>query len=357
MSLKRKVGTLKKPIEYLGFDDEDEKRKVGRPKLADDKMKKKSLIIAAVSFFAVIFLLVFGYGTLFGFNSFDLLGLVGGEQKVKEEVLITEIKPLVKNLTIKQGTIRKVYLMISPSSATNKEIEYSSSNLDVATVSKDGKVTGVSKGQAIITATTKDGSNKTAEFNVDVIEDATGSCFFTSLNKTSEGIEYSVECDNAKIKEVQYKIGDNNYEKLLTKKLSDLVPFSEKQMEEEITFKVVYYPNKSKVSKYKTKKVENKKTTTSKFNGSCELTLDDVTTNSIKYDISCNNASVSKIAYKIGNGSYVGIDPSSLADTILFEESGVTRMIYFNVEYKVDGSNQIKSISKNSIIQAAFNVE
>ncbi len=348
---------MKKTIEYLGFDDEEEKRKVGRPKLADKETKKKSLIIACLSFFAVILLLVFGYGTLFGFNGFDLLGTVNGVNKSGEEITISEIKPLVKNITLKQGTTRKVYLTINPASASNKTIKYVSSNEDVAAVSKDGKVTGVAEGEAIITATTTDGSSKSATFNVKVIEDATGSCSFTSLNKTSEGVEYTVKCDNAKLKDVQYKIGDNNYEKLLTKKLSDIVPFSEEQMKEEITFKVVYYPNNSKVSKYKTRKLENKKTTTSKINGSCELSLDEVRTNSIKYDVSCNNASVTKIAYKIGNGSYVGIDSSSLADTVLFEESDVTRIIYFNVEYVVDGSKETRSISKNSIIQATTNLE
>jgi anti-sigma28 factor (negative regulator of flagellin synthesis) len=57
------------------------------------------------------------------------------------------------------------------------------------------------------------------------------------------------------------------------------------------------------------------------------------TANQARYDVTCKNASVNKIAYKIGNGSYVGLDSSSLADVVLFEESDVTRVIYFNLEY------------------------
>lgn len=340
---------MKNVGEYLGFDDEEEKRKVGRPKLADKKTKKKSLIIAGLSFLAVILLLVFGYGTLFGFNNFKLLGLV--RQSGNKNVLVAEVKPLIENVTLKEGTSRKVYLTIIPADAGNKKMEYKSSDTDVATVSADGKVTGVSEGNAVITATSTDGSNKSATFDITVVKNASGGCHFNSLVKTNNGVDYSVKCDNAKIKEIQYKVGDDNYEKLLTKKTTSSVPFSSKQMEDKITFKVVYYSNNSKVSKYSTKTIDNKVTTTKKVDGSCSLTIKDVRANSAKYDVTCNNASVSKIAYKIGNGSYVGLDTSSLADTVLFEESDVTRVIYFNVEYRVDGSNRTKSISKSSIIQ------
>ena len=73
----------------------------------------------------------------------------------------------------------------------------------------------------------------------------------------------------------------------------------------------------------------------------------------VRYDIDCKNATVSKIAYKIGNGSYVGIHSSSLADTILYEESNVTRQLYFNIEYQVDGTTRIRTITKASIIPNA----
>jgi len=336
-------------IEYLGFDEENEKNKVGRPRLADKNTKKKSLIIASVSFLFVVLLLIFGYGTLFGFRNLNLKGTIVNKE-ASEDVLIEEIKPLVKDITLKSGTARKVYLTVLPASATNKNISYESSDETVATVDKDGKVVGVSVGNAIITAKTNDGTDLSAEFNIKVIKNADGKCAFTSLSKTSKGIEYNIDCSNAKVKEIQYKIGSENYEKLLSKKTSDSVNFSKEQMNKKITFKVVYYPNNSKVTKYETKTLENKSTTKAPT-GNCSLTIKEVKATSAKYDISCDNASVSKIAYKIGNGSYVGIDPSSLADTILFEDSDVTRVIYFNVEYSIDGSDKIKTLSKSSIIE------
>lgn len=341
-------------VEYLGFDD-DEKRKVGRPKLADSKTKKKSLIIAFSCFTAVIILLIFGYGTLFGFNKFDVLASAS-KNKPKENVLVEQINPLVKDLTLKVGTSRKAYLSVLPASASNKNIKYKSSDISIAKVDKNGVVSAVSQGNAIVTAWTTDGSLKSTTFNIKVIKNASGKCDFASLTKVGNKIEYAISCDNAKVKEIQYKVGNENYKALSSKKNYGDAHFSSKQLDKKITFKVVYYPNNSKVTKYSTKELI-KVTTTKEPKGSCILTLDNVKTNSIKYDITCDNAGVSKIAYKIGNGSYIGIDSSSLADTILFEESEVTRIIYFSVDYIIDGSNRTKTITKNSIILNAEKID
>ena len=223
---------------------------------------------------------------------------------------------------------------------------------DGVVVDETGKVTALKEGNVKIRAFTTDGSLKNAEFNITVIKDASGKCLFSSLDKTNNKVNYQISCDNAKVKEVQYKIGNGNYEKLLTKKLSDSVSFSDEQLKGKITLKVVYYPNNSKIAKYSTRSINNV-ATTKNINGGCALTIKEVNSNSAKYDVTCNNATVSKIAYKIGNGSYVGIDPSSLADTVLFEESDVTRVIYFNVEYTIDGSSRTKVITKSSVIKKA----
>ena len=337
----------KEIIEYLGFDD-DEKPKVGRPKLADKKTKKKSLIVASLSFLFVILLLIFGYGTLFGFRNLNLKGSVVN-QKEKDNVLVEEIKPLVNDITLKTGTARKLYLTVLPASASNKSITYKSSDPDVVSVDKAGKVVGMSVGTAYITATTNDGSDLSTTFNVNVIANAECKCSFTSLSKTSDGVAYQAECKNAKIKEIQYKVGNDNFETLLTKKTSDEIKFSKEQLKKEITLKVVYYPNNSKITKYETKSIKPATTTKAK-SGACILDIKDVKPNSARYDITCKNASVSKIAYKIGNGSYIGIDTSSLADTVIFEESDVTRVIYFVIEYSVDGENKVNTITKSSII-------
>ena len=344
---------MKKDVtEYLGFENEDIKKKVGRPKLADKNTKRKSLIIAALSFFAVTLLLIFGYGSLFGFRSTNLLGTVNNinSKNVDQNILITDLSALIKDITIKEKTARKLYLTVSPANASNKKIIYKSSDNTIATVDSNGKVTGLKEGFVTIKAIATDGSLKSTTFNVTVIKDASGKCTFSSLEKNSNGIFYQISCDNAKVKEIQYKVGNTDFNKLSTKKLSDIVKFSKEQLNEKITLKVVYYPNNSKVTKYSTRTINNV-SNTKKTNGSCALTIKEVKSNSAKYDITCDNATVTKIAYKIGSGSYVGIDSSSLADTILFEESDITRVIYFNVEYNIDGSDELKTISKSSVIE------
>lgn len=335
--------------EYLGFEDE-EKRSVGRPKLISKNDKRKSIIFASISFVLVILLLIFGYGTLFGFKNINLKGTINKNDE-QGEILVTEIKPLVKDISLKVGTARKVYLTVLPASASNKNIEYKSSDEKIATVDKNGKVTGISVGLATITATTLDGTDLSAEFNITVVKNASGKCTFTSLSKTTKGVNYALECNNATIKEVQYKIGNNNYEKLLTKKLTDEVKFSDQQKNEKMTFKVVYYPNNSKVAKYTTKSLEIIKKTTTNKTGVCVLSIKEVKSGFAKYDVTCKNATPTKIAYKIGNGSYVGLDTTNLADTVLFEEQDITRVIYFNLEYQIDGTKIKKSVTKSSVIE------
>ena len=75
---------------------------------------------------------------------------------------------------------------VTPSTATNKSVIWSSSNTSVATVSSTGVVTAKAVGTATITATTADGSNKTATCQVTVVETpATG----ISLNKTTASLK------------------------------------------------------------------------------------------------------------------------------------------------------------------------
>jgi uncharacterized protein YjdB len=72
-------------------------------------------------------------------------------------------------LTAGGGTIT-LSVTIVPADATDKSVDWSSSNTAIATVSNAGVVTGVSQGTATISATTKSGS-KTAEFPVEVKPD------------------------------------------------------------------------------------------------------------------------------------------------------------------------------------------
>ena len=84
-------------------------------------------------------------------------------------VKVTKIKIGPENATIEVGETKQFAAAISPSDAENKEVEWSSSDTDVATIDANGLVTGVGKGTATITATAKDGSGVKGETTITVV--------------------------------------------------------------------------------------------------------------------------------------------------------------------------------------------
>ena len=82
-----------------------------------------------------------------------------------------------------EGQVAKLQATVLPSDAPIKSVTWTSSNPSVATVNSNGLVTAVSNGEATITVTTADGSNKTAtcEVVVNIPMQATG----VTLNQSS----------------------------------------------------------------------------------------------------------------------------------------------------------------------------
>jgi uncharacterized protein YjdB len=84
--------------------------------------------------------------------------------------LVTSIKMQYKNVKISQGKTFEIQTTVSPATATNKLLTWTSSNKKVATVDANGKVTAVSSGTATITAKAKDGSGKSVSCKITVKE-------------------------------------------------------------------------------------------------------------------------------------------------------------------------------------------
>lgn len=88
----------------------------------------------------------------------------------------TEVTPvasielgLESRLMVLGETFKPAGIQVLPSNATNKALNWSSSNLNVATVdASSGVVTAVGNGSTTITATTKDGSNLTDSYTVTI---------------------------------------------------------------------------------------------------------------------------------------------------------------------------------------------
>lgn len=72
---------------------------------------------------------------------------------------ITKFSARINNNRIYVGTTANITTTIYPENATIKEVNYSSSNTNVAIVSKDGVVTGINPGECYITISVKNVAN------------------------------------------------------------------------------------------------------------------------------------------------------------------------------------------------------
>lgn len=100
------------------------------------------------------------------------------------KVKVSSISLNQRNLNLVIGKTSTIVARISPSKATNKEVTWTSSDENVATVDKNGTVTAVGVGTAKITCTATDGSGKTATATVKVTDGKIKVKSLT-LNKTS----------------------------------------------------------------------------------------------------------------------------------------------------------------------------
>lgn len=79
---------------------------------------------------------------------------------------ISKITLNSESLNLLETKTYQLSVDIIPANAVNKELVWESSNPSVATVDNNGLVTGISQGEAVITATAKDGSAVSAVCNI-----------------------------------------------------------------------------------------------------------------------------------------------------------------------------------------------
>ena len=89
---------------------------------------------------------------------------------VSSTVPVTSVTLNRSSLSLEEGQTASLSATVCPDNATNKNVNWTSSNNNVATVS-NGVVRAVAKGTAIITATAADGSGKSASCSVSVTGD------------------------------------------------------------------------------------------------------------------------------------------------------------------------------------------
>lgn len=130
-------------------------------------------------------------------------------------------------LTIDAGDVKTLKAEVLPSDATNKKVNWSSSDESIVTVNA-GKVTAVAIGEATVTATTEDG-NKTAECLVTVVKPII-SVTKVTLDKTTlnlypdetETLSATVFPSDADNKEVLWSSSDDSVVRVINGKLTAL---------------------------------------------------------------------------------------------------------------------------------------
>ena len=114
-------------------------------------------------------------------------------------VHVTGVSLNVSELELDKGDKEALIATIAPSNATNKEVEWSSDNENIASVSATGLVEGKAKGTAVITVKSKDDVTKTASCTVTVIDNYIA---VESVVISSSDEHFKVE-DNVKKLELQ----------------------------------------------------------------------------------------------------------------------------------------------------------
>lgn len=97
-------------------------------------------------------------------------------------IYVTRVSLNATSATLNVGDTKQLYASVSPSSATDKSVSWSSSNSSVASVSSNGLVTANSSGSATITCKANDGSGKYATCSITVKSAAVTPTFSVMTN-------------------------------------------------------------------------------------------------------------------------------------------------------------------------------
>ncbi len=137
----------------------------------------------------------------------------------EEGSAVTGITLDKSTLALAPGKTATLAATVAPQTAANKEVRWTSSNTNVATVDATGKVTAAGNGTAVITASTVDGGF-TAQCTVTVLEDKPEIVAVenVTLNKTSASLEVgeteqltaTVKPADAANKSVRWKSNNEN---------------------------------------------------------------------------------------------------------------------------------------------------
>jgi|GEM_PF-5093021 len=113
-------------------------------------------------------------------------------------IAVTGVSVDPAEVSLKVGKTKELTAVLEPENVTNKNVTWSSSDEEVATVDENGKVTAVAAGTAEITVKTEDGEF-TAVCTVKVTKKSSGGSSSGSDDKLVSKVEVSEETENGKV--------------------------------------------------------------------------------------------------------------------------------------------------------------
>ena len=128
---------------------------------------------------------------------------------------VTDVQLERHDATINVGNSIQIHARILPDNADNKNVVWTSSNEDVATVSKEGFITGKGTGTAIITVASSENENVKDECEVMVLQPVTGitldynELVLTNIGETAH-LNAIVLPEDASNKEVRWSSSKEN---------------------------------------------------------------------------------------------------------------------------------------------------
>ena len=139
------------------------------------------------------------------YHDIDFSRLTLKEEYIDKTVKVDSVLISVNNTTMEEKTSYKLNAIVLPNEATDKEVTWSSSNNEIATVSADGMVSAKKDGSVVITVTTKDGA-KTATCKITVKKSSTSEQINLDdiLNERDRLDDYNIDYVNSKFQNLVY---------------------------------------------------------------------------------------------------------------------------------------------------------
>ena len=94
------------------------------------------------------------------YHKIEFKDLTKSDKYKEPDISVTELKISTSKIEIEEGTSFKLNTIVVPNNATNKEIEWMSSDESIATVGNDGLVKAVHEGNAVITSKSVNGNKR-----------------------------------------------------------------------------------------------------------------------------------------------------------------------------------------------------